>query len=157
MRTHFISFIAQMDIPLNSKQTFLVLFGSKMAATIRSLCSSKSVTFTEVNHPLCSSLAGEESSNVFPCRGMCCVYFYHRSSVRQANLMFMFIRNSGFTLNFHSPLESTWLATNLPWRTSKLSVCTVLIFFVVTTYHQRFSPKFNESPAQWIEGSCYIV
>lgn len=58
----------------------------------------------------------------------------------------LFIRNSGFTKNFHSPLESTWVATNLPWGISKLSVCTVKIFFVVAAYHhQRFSLDLMKS------------
>lgn len=44
----------------NSKHVSRVLFGIKMAATLRSLCSFNFVTSTEVNHFLCSLLSGEK-------------------------------------------------------------------------------------------------
>ena len=105
--------------------SFLVL--NQMDTTIRSQCWFEFVTFTEVNHFLCSSLFVEESSNVFSCYGY--AVFTLMTAPRWGRPTWcLFIRNSGFTRNFHSPLESTWVATNLPWETSKLSVCTVSLF-----------------------------
>lgn len=146
-----------MGIFLNSKHILLVFFGIKMATTIRSLGWFKFVTSTEVNHFLCSSFSVEESSDVFSCWGMLCLLLsLLLSEAGQPDVCLWGI--SGFTRNFHSPLESTWLATNLPWGTSKLSVCTVKIFFVVTTCHQSFSLEFNESLLdRWVNVILYIL
>lgn len=48
----------------------------------------------------------------------------------------LFMRNSGFTYDFHSPLESSWLSSNLPWRTqncpSALTECFLWWQHVIT-------------------------
>lgn len=73
-------------------------------------------------------------------------------SLVHANLVFVSFRGElGPHENFHSPLERTRLASNLPWGTFKLCVCAVRILFL---WRQRVMIKdllssFNESPP-WI-------
>lgn len=65
------------------------------------------------------------------------------------------MRNSAFTRNFHSPLESSSLATNLPLATSKLSVCTVKTLFL---WRQRIIKDFFLGLMKaWWNGKCYSV
>lgn len=90
-----------MHTSLNSKHVLLVLFETKMAATVGSVCSFKLVTSTEVNHFLCSFALSRKAPMYFHVE-VCCVYFYHCSSARQANLMFVYKE-----LRLHLELSST--------------------------------------------------
>lgn len=107
------------------------------------MAAARSVCDIHWDEPFLSSLAfcGGKLQIIFTLRYS---VFTFIAAARPAWCLFM--RNSGFTYDFHSPLESSWLSSNLPWRPQNCPSALTESFFVVATCdHWSFSFEFNES------------